>query len=455
MTDVNAVETAAAPDEKTVRRAVAASAMGNAIEWFDYGVFTAGVMTTIVGSVLFPPGSESDAVRNAFLLLAVSFLPRPFGGAFFGMLGDKIGRRKVLATTILLMSGSTFLIGLLPSYASIGILAPILLLLVRLMQGFSTGGEYGGAATFIAEYAPTKKRGFLGAFLEFGTLAGFVFGAALVLVVNLIVGDEAMRAWGWRIPFLIALPLGLIGLYLRTRLEDTPVFRELLEKAPPKKSKLRETLAENWRMILNLVGIVLLLNVADYMLLAYMPSYFDTVLDINSTTSGLIVVGVELLMMCAILPLGALSDRVGRKPLLLTASLGFIVLSFPAFKLMQAGSVATLAIGFGIVTGLLLCILAVIGSTFPAMFPTRVRYTSFAIGYNTSTLLFGGTAGYVVNWLIDATGNNDIPAYYLVVAGLIALVPIMRLPETSGVRMSDIETSHVSDRRLASATPAN
>ncbi|MGH3622088.1 MAG: MFS transporter, partial [Sciscionella sp.] len=238
MTDAHAAETAIAPDEKTVRRAVAASAMGNAIEWFDYGVLTAGVMTPIVGSVLFPPGSESDAIRNTFLLLAVSFIPRPFGGAFFGMLGDKIGRRKVLATTILLMSGCTFLIGLLPSYASIGILAPILLLLIRLIQGFSTGGEYGGAATFIAEYAPTRKRGFLGAFLEFGTLAGFVFGAALVLVVNLIVGDAAMSDWCWRIPFMVALPLGLVGLYLRSRLEDTPVFRELLEKAPPRKSKL-------------------------------------------------------------------------------------------------------------------------------------------------------------------------------------------------------------------------
>ncbi|MGH3804350.1 MAG: MFS transporter, partial [Pseudonocardiaceae bacterium] len=155
MTEQAAAQAVVQPDEATVRRAVLASAMGNAIEWFDYGVFTAGVMTSIVGSVLFPPGS--DAVRNAFLLLAVSFLPRPFGGAFFGALGDKIGRRKVLSATILLMSGSTFCIGVLPSYSSIGILAPILLLVIRLVQGFSTGGEYGGAATFIAEYAPTRK----------------------------------------------------------------------------------------------------------------------------------------------------------------------------------------------------------------------------------------------------------------------------------------------------------
>ncbi|MGH3622537.1 MAG: MFS transporter, partial [Sciscionella sp.] len=219
----------------------------------------------------------------------------------------------------------------------------------------------------------------------------------------------------------------------------------------PRKSKLKETLAENWRMILNLVGIVLLLNVADYMLLTYMPSYFDSVLHINPTTSGLIVVGVEILMMCAILPLGALSDRIGRKPLLLTASLGFIVLSFPAFKLMQAGHVVTLVIGFAIVTALLLCMLAVIGSTFPAMFPTRVRYTSFAVGYNTSTLLFGGTAGYLVDWLIGLTGNNDVPAYYLVGAAAIALVPILMIPETAGVRMSDIEATNTGGRLTLSS----
>ncbi len=427
-------------DLGTVRRAVTASAMGNAMEWYDYGVFTAGAITTAVGAEFFP--GAQNAVLKSFALLAVSFIVRPFGGAFFGPLGDKIGRQRVLATTILLMSFGTFLVGVLPTYSgpySFGIGASVLVVLLRLVQGFSTGGEYGGAATFIAEYAPARRRGFFGSFLEFGTLSGYVLGNVVVLIVMLSLGTPAMQSWGWRIPFLVALPLGLVGLYLRLKLEDTPTFRALTaageasEKAP-----LRETLTKHWRMILNLVGIVLLLNIADYMLLTTMPTYFTKQLHISDTTSSLLIVGVELVQMALIAPLGALSDRIGRKPLLLTAAIGYIVLSFPAFRLMQAGNVAALFIGFLIVAILLVAILAVIGSTFPAMFPTRVRYGSFAIGYNLSTSIFGGTTGLVVESLIALTGDNNVPAYYLIVAGVIGLVPILLLPETARVPMHRI-----------------
>lgn len=191
-------------------------------------------------------------------------------------------------------------------------------------------------------------------------------------------------------------------------------------------------------MILNLIGIVLLLNVADYMLLTTMPTYFTSTLHISDTVSISIIIGVELLQMLLIAPLGALSDHIGRKPLLVTAALGYMVLSLPAFKLMQSGNTALLFLGFAVVAVLLVLILAVIGSTFPAMFPTRVRYGAFAIGYNVSTSVFGGTVGVLVTWLIDLTGNRDIPAYYLIVAGLIGLYPILRIPETAGMPMSEV-----------------
>lgn len=436
-----APQVAPEPDVRTVRRAVAASAMGNAVEWYDYGVFTAGAVVGVVGQQFFP--GEGNAVLKSFALLAISFIVRPFGGFVLGPLGDKIGRQKVLAVTILMMSGGTFLVGVLPTYSgsySLGIGATILILLLRLVQGFSTGGEYGGAATFIAEYAPPKRRGFFGSFLEFGTLAGYVIGNIVVLAVALSLGPEAMNSWGWRIPFLVALPLGLIGLYLRTKLEDTPTFQALSasggvsEKAP-----FLETIRGHWRMILNLVGIVLLLNVADYVLLTTMPSYFTNQLHISDTEASLVIIGVELVQMLLIAPVGALSDKIGRKPVLLFAAVGFIVLSYPSFALMQSGTIVGLVGGFLIVALLLLLMLATIGSTFPAMFPTRVRYSSFAIGYNVSTALFGGTAGYVINTLITATGDNYIPAYYLMAAGLIGLVPIMLIPETAKVPMDRIE----------------
>ncbi|WP_326838157.1 MFS transporter [Amycolatopsis rhabdoformis] len=440
-------------DQRTVKRAVLASAMGNATEWYDYGVFTSGAIATSIGTVFFP--GEGNAVLKSLALVAVGFIVRPFGGAFFGPLGDKLGRQKVLAITILLMSGCTFLVGVLPTYAgpySMGIGAPIAILLLRLIQGFSTGGEYGGAATFIAEYAPTKRRGFFGSFLELGTLSGYVLGNVVVLAVTLSLPADQVEAWAWRIPFFVALPLGLIGLYLRSRLEDTPEFKRLEASGnKPKKAPLKETFTRNWRMILNLIGIVLLLNIADYMLLTTMPTYFTDTLKINDNTSTLIIIGVEIVQAAIILPLGALSDRIGRKPLLLTAAIGFLVLSWPSIKLMQSGSILWLIVGFGIVAFLLVLMLAVIGSTFPAMFPTRVRYGSFAIGYNISTSLFGGTCGVVVTALIQSTGNNDWPAYYLIIAAAIALVPILKIPETSQVPIEQIDTADTGGK-LAGAT---
>lgn len=430
------------PDAKTVRKAVMASAIGNAVEWYDYGVFTSGVITATVGAVFFPASDRATATAYSLGLLAIGFVVRPLGGFFFGPLGDKLGRQKVLALTILLMSGTTFLVGVLPPYAVIGLAAPMLLLLLRLVQSFSTGGEYGGAATFIAEYAPTKRRGFFGSFLEFGTLGGFVLGNSLVLITASVLSTEAMHGWGWRIPFLLALPLGLIGLYLRSRLEDTPTFRALVSAGKAaERAPLKETLFGNWKMILNLIGIVILLNVADYLLLTTMPSYFTTTLKISDTESALIIIGVELVQMALIVPVGMLSDRIGRKPILVTSAIGFIVLSWPSLWLMQQKTLIGLILGFLIVAFLLVLILAVIASTFPAMFPTRVRYGSFAIGYNLSTAIFGGTTGYVVTTLVAKTGDPYWPAYYLIAAGLIGLVPILLIPETKGVPMSEINTA--------------
>jgi MHS family proline/betaine transporter-like MFS transporter len=421
------------PELATVRRAVAAGAMGNCIEWFDYGVYS--YVAATIGKVFFPSHSSTAALLSSFGVLAVSFVVRPFGGFFFGPLGDKFGRRRVLATTIILMAAATFAIGVLPSYAKVGVLAPVLLVLARLVQGFSTGGEYGGAATFIAEYAPDRRRGFMGSWLEFGTLTGFSLGAGTAAACTVALPPDAMLSWGWRIPFLIAGPLGLIGLYLRTRLEDTPAFEAMLSDNEVARSPLRETLTQNWRQILNLIGIVVLINVADYTLLTYMPSYLTETLKLSEMTSLLVTIGVMVAMMVVIAPLGALSDRVGRKPLLITACVGYLLLSYPAFVLMSHGSLVQTTIGMAVLALLLVLLLSVIGSTLPAMFPTRVRYGSFAIGYNLSTSAFGGTAPLVITALIKATGSNMVPAYYLMAAALVAAVPILLIRETAGASL--------------------
>ncbi len=204
---------------REIRKATAASAMGNLTEWFDYGVYAVAV--TYITFHFFPTEGGTLMALGTF---ALSFLVRPLGGLVWGPLGDKLGRKHILALTILMMSLATFFIGVLPTFEQVGVLAPVLLVLLRMVQGFSTGGEYGGAATFMAEYSPDKKRGFFGSFLEFGTLGGFALGTAVMLGFQVTLSDQAMMDWGWRVPFMMALPMGLIGLYLRNKLEDTPVF---------------------------------------------------------------------------------------------------------------------------------------------------------------------------------------------------------------------------------------
>lgn len=433
------------PAPREVRKAVAGSAMGNCIEWYDFGVF--GFMPAILGQVFFNAGSTSEGALATFALLAVTFVIRPFGSFVLGPLGDRLGRQKVLALTVILMSGSTFCIGLLPSWETIGPAAAVLIILLRALQGFSAGGEYGGAATFIAEYAPDKKRGFLGSWLEFGTLVGFFLGAGVVTMSTVVLGDEAMREWGWRVPFLIAGPLGLVGLYLRNKLEDTPVFREVEKQKKVSKSPLKDVLTKHWRSILHLIGLVILLNVGDWIMLAYVETYLKNVLGLDGNIPLFIVMGVILAMLVVIVPLGSLSDKIGRKPILIACCAGFLTLPIPAFTLMQNSktgdevNILMLAGGLGLIGACLVLFLSVVASTLPAMFPTQVRYGAFSIGYNVSTAAFAGTAPYIVGSLVTETGNTMWPAFYLMGAAAIAAIPILLLPETNGVSLRGIINS--------------
>jgi MHS family proline/betaine transporter-like MFS transporter len=432
-----------------IKKAVAGAAMGNCIEWYDFGVF--GFMPAILGQVFFNASSTSEGALATFAVLAITFIVRPFGSFVFGPLGDKIGRQKVLALTIILMSGSTFLIGLLPSYATIGPASAVLLILLRTVQGFSAGGEYGGAATFIAEYAPDRKRGFWGSWLEFGTLVGFAMGAGFVTLFTMLLGDEAMHSWGWRLPFLLAGPLGLIGLYLRTRLEDTPLFQELEKQQLVERSPLKALIKKHWTSILHLIGIVVMLNVADYIVITYLETYLKDVIGFTGNTPLLIILATIFFMLIVIVPIGMLSDRIGRKPLLIASCVGFLALPIPAFSIMEAAkgdrSALKLGLGVAMIAGPLVLILAVLAATLPAMFPTQERYGGFSIGYSISTALFGGTASYIVGSLVKATGNNLWPAYYLMGAAAIAAIPILLLPETAGISLRRIVNSRIPRRK--------
>jgi MHS family proline/betaine transporter-like MFS transporter len=414
-----------------LRRAIAASALGNATEWFDYGIYAYGL--TYISAALFP-GSTTQATLFALATFAISFLVRPLGGLFWGPLGDRLGRKHVLALTIIMMSVATLLVGLVPSYASIGWWAPALLIVLRMVQGFSTGGEYGGAATFMAEYAPDKKRGFCGSFLEFATLAGFSLGAFLMLGCSVALGNTAMHAWGWRLPFLIAAPLGLIGFYLRSKLEDTPVFLELEQSTHREKQAcvpLKALLTGYWKPLLLLGGLVVALNVVNYVLLAYMPTFMQKQLGMSDNMS-LLVPLLGMLAMMVFLPFaGTFSDQVGRKNVWWFSLVGLFIAAIPMFLLMKHGIVGAL-VGFSVLGLLYVPQLASISAMFPAMFPTQVRYAGMAIAYNISTSIFGGTAPMANEWLIAHTGNALMPAYYMMGACAIGAVALIFVTETSG-----------------------
>ncbi|WP_328317680.1 glycine betaine/L-proline transporter ProP [Streptomyces sp. NBC_00388] len=427
-------------DEAAIKRAVKAASLGNAMEWFDFGIYS--YLAATIGHVFFPGGSGTVQLLSSFATFAVAFLIRPVGGMVFGPMGDKIGRKKVLAMTMIMMSIGTFAIGILPSYAAIGFWSPVLLIFFRLVQGFSTGGEYGGASTFIAEYAPDKRRGYFGSFLEFGTLAGYVGAAGLVTIMTTFVGSDGMDSWGWRVPFLVAGPLGLVGLYLRLRLDETPAFQRLEGESvhavdaadgveTSAKGDLGKIFRDYWPSLILCIALVGAYNVTDYMLLSYMPTYLSDELHYSETHGLVILLGVMVFLMLIINQVGKLSDHFGRKPLLMTGMLGFFFLSLPSFLLVRQGSIPAITAGLLLMGLALVCLLGTMSAALPALFPTQVRYGSLSVGYNLSASLFGGTTPLVITALISLTGSNLMPAYYAMAASLVGVIAVACMKETA------------------------
>jgi MFS transporter, MHS family, proline/betaine transporter len=416
-------------EQGMLRRAMLGASVGNCVEWFDFAVY--GYLAATLGAVFFPSEDPTISLLSSFAVFGVAFFMRPLGGFFFGPLGDRIGRQRTLAMVIILMSASTFVIAFLPGYAAIGIWAPILLVTARLLQGFSVGGEFGGASAFLAEYSPDARRGYLVSWIEFSAVGGFFLGSASVLVLTATIGEDALGSWGWRIPFLLAGPLGLIGLYIRLRVEDTPEFRALERTGEVSGSPFRETITQNWRPILQVIGLVIIQNAGFYIVLTYMPTYFSEQLGFSSTASSLSSVFTLIVAMALIPPLGALSDRVGRKPLLAASCVGFALLSYPLFLLMNQGNLVGAVLSHVALGALLAVFLSATIAALAELFPTRVRYGGFSIGYNISVAIFGGAAPFFATYLISLTGNPLSPAFYLIAAAVASLITIATIAETA------------------------
>ncbi|MCM3653819.1 MFS transporter [Metabacillus litoralis] len=431
--------TAATMNTKTtkgMKQILGGSAFGNMIEWFDYASY--GYLATIIAAVFFAPGDKTAALLSTFAVFALSFLVRPIGGLVWGHYGDRIGRKKVLILTMCMMSFSTFLIGLIPSYSSIGILAPILLLVCRIIQGFSASGEYAGASLMIAEHAPKHKRGLFVSMVPASTAAGMLLGAIVASVLEFTLTEPALHSWGWRIPFLLSLPLGLIGLYIRLKMEDSPVFTQMVEeKSSTKQIGTMEGIRQNKKKILIAFGVICLNAIGFYIILSYMPTYLTTVLKFDSLQSTLTTI-FSLLAYVIMLPLvGIITDKIGRKPVLITACVLFILLTYPIFSLMSLGGVFTIT-SMILLGAILACNDGVLATFLSEMFPTEVRYSGFALSFNTGNAIFGGTAPYVATFLIASTSNNFAPAFYLIAAAVIALLALMKTVETSNVSLLNV-----------------
>jgi len=426
-------------DDGKLKKAITAAALGNAMEWFDFGVY--GFLAYVLGQVFFPSVSPSVQMVAALATFSVPFLIRPLGGLVFGVLGDRLGRQKVLSVTIVIMALSTFCIGLIPSYATIGIWAPILLLLAKLTQGFSVGGEYSGAAIFVAEYSPDRKRGFMGSWLDFGSIAGFLLGAGIVVLLSSLLGDELFKDWGWRIPFFLALPLGFIGLYLRHALEETPAFQQHVDNMakdqleneldkPSASVPLKEIFTKYWQSLLTCVGLVIVTNVTYYMLLTYMPSYLSHNLHYSIDHGVLIIIAIMVGMLFVQPIIGLLSDKIGRRPFIVGGSICLFIFAYPAFLMITSDIIALIFLGLLILAVILNCFIGVMASILPAIFPTNVRYSALAISFNISVLVAGITPT-VAAWLVEESGNLYMPAFYLMVVAIIGIITGLKMRETA------------------------
>ncbi|MES6023122.1 MFS transporter [Cutibacterium acnes] len=424
---------------RVVRKVIVASFLGNFVEWFDYATYS--YLAVIISRVFFPQGTSRDALVQTFAIFALSFLLRPIGAVLWGCWGDKYGRRWSLSVSILMMAVASFLIGCLPSFAVAGAFAPIGLLVCRMVQGFSASGEYAGAATFLAEYAPACRRGCYVSIVPASTAAGLLMGSLSAAMIAGCLPQGAVGTWGWRLPFLAAGPLGLLARHVWLELEDSPVYQELSESetgAAVGLGPLKTLLREHQRSLLVSIGVASLNAVGFYLVLTYLPTYLSNELGFSSRASFLSVNISLLFYLLAIFVMGWLSDHVGRKRMLVVASVGFVLFSVPLFIVMGTGQLWKAYLAEGVLCLFLTANDGTMASYLAESFPTEFRYTGFAVSQNLANAVFGGTASAVCTWVIGVTGSRLAPAWYLTAVSLLSLCAMVASHEHTGRDLSEV-----------------
>ncbi|HIB17803.1 MAG: MFS transporter [Alphaproteobacteria bacterium] len=408
------------------RRAIIAAALGNMLEWYDFAVY--GFMATILASHFFPANDEVTSLLATFAAFGVGFAARPLGAIIIGRLADRRGRKFALMVTIYLMAFGTVMIGLTPTYSSIGLIAPLLIVLARLIQGFSAGGEWGGSTAFMVEWAADNRRGFVGSFQQVSVAAGLLLGSGCAALLSTILSEDAVTSWGWRIPFLLGGVIGLVGIYMRRNVGETPVFRRNTKadrsEIAPKQNPVG--------LAARAFGFTIHWTVSYYIFLAYMPTFairhleLDRAVALWSNTVGLLV----LMMMAPMI--GFWSDRIGRKRLLIASCLGIGIVVYPVFNYLLTNPSIAAIISAQVLFGFLIALYSGPGpAAIAEIFETANRATGMSVGYSLAVAVFGGFAPFIATWLIDATGSPLSPAYYVLVAAVVTALVIFRLPESA------------------------
>ncbi|MDY3048750.1 MAG: MFS transporter [Rothia sp. (in: high G+C Gram-positive bacteria)] len=404
---------------KQKRKAFIGAVAGHLIEWYDYGVY--GFVAVYVGAAFFSAQSPGIALLASFATFALSFFMRPLGGFVFGPLGDKIGRKNTMALVMFLMSGSTFAIGLMPTYASIGIAAPTLLILARCLQGLSAGGEIGTVTSYVAEYGGPEKRGLATSILMTIAVSGLILGSIVANGLASLLGDTAMQEFGWRIPFLIAGPLGLIAAFIRSRLEDTAQFEAIAESGHQEKRPIRATF--RWKKNITLVaGSIALLACMFYLILTYCSTYFVKELGFSPDTRFWFIT-IGGLTAASLMPLGGLiTDVLGRRWFLMLTSALTIPALYWFFTTAPGASPSEIFLPF-----MVMCVLFGLYSSTPYavmsdLIPTSIRATGISMGYNIPVAIFGGSAPFIATFLVEKTGDVTSPMYFFMACALFSFL---------------------------------